>query len=116
MTLLETIRDGAIGTGAPIDEVLQHCLVLASKLRNEQLRDWVRQELNGYDDNEELPSYRVVSVGIRFNAVSPRWKAENQSVPPGSFPERFKDVAYHVRLKQPVAQLQGWADDGDVRL
>jgi len=70
MDSLEQIKEGAVGNEMPLDEVLRRCLILASTLRHEPLKEWARSELNGYLSVDNIPSYRSLNVQIYFNAVS----------------------------------------------
>jgi AbiTii len=48
----------------PIGTLLRKCLVLQQQVKNEKFRAWLDRELDGYDQMEELPPYRV------FNCVN----------------------------------------------
>ena len=60
MSLLKEIIAEAIAKTADVPRMLRLCLVLASKLKHEPLRDWVQHELEGYPPNVHLPCYRVL--------------------------------------------------------
>jgi hypothetical protein len=47
MKLLDEIVDLAIDNQASISVLLRKCLVLAHQLKNDRLRSWVENELNG---------------------------------------------------------------------
>jgi hypothetical protein len=67
MTLLEAIIDAAIDDKVPIGTLLRKCLVLEQQVKNEKFRAWLNKELDGYDREDELPSYRnfrAVSYGL----------------------------------------------------
>jgi transposase InsO family protein len=42
--------------------LLRKCLILAGQLKNERLKTWVNQELNGYDSPETVPEYRKMPI------------------------------------------------------
>ena len=62
MTLLRDIQDAAINSEIDISTVLWQCKVLAVRLGNENFKNWVDQELNGYKIIDNLPDYRILSV------------------------------------------------------
>lgn len=61
-TLLDEIIEFATDNKQPLTVVLRKCLVLAHHLKNERLKAWADQELNGYPLNENLPQYRALST------------------------------------------------------
>jgi AbiTii len=40
--------------------LLRKCRVLASRLQNDELKQWVQSELDGYRDEMEVPEYRHI--------------------------------------------------------
>jgi hypothetical protein len=64
MALVDDIIELASSDKEPIGNVLRKCLILESQFANEAFRAWLDKELDGYDDDEDLPSYRT------FHAVS----------------------------------------------
>jgi len=64
MTLLDDIIEDATDDEVPIGTLLRKCLVLEQSNPNEKFRLWLDKELDGYDKDDELPSYRS------FHAVS----------------------------------------------
>ncbi len=65
--LLDDIIDLTTDNKQPITVLLRKCLVLASQLKNERLKVWANKELNGYDENDNLPPYRVLTTLARGN-------------------------------------------------
>ena len=51
--------------------VLQRTLVIATKLEQIELIEWIKKEINGYFDNlkEEVPKYRYVPGRPRYNSI-----------------------------------------------
>lgn len=77
MSLLEEIRADVVNASMPLPSVLRKAKILAYKLRSDDLKRWVEQELGGYDcDSEQLPIYRrneTFSLGdfvTRFAQIS----------------------------------------------
>src|SRR5438067_1878625 len=62
-SLLDDIINLAIDGKQPLPDILRRCLLLGHDLKNERLRAWANQELNGYDSTNGLPDYRVVLAG-----------------------------------------------------
>lgn len=48
----------------PLSSLLQKCIVLGGKAGSEKMRDWARQELNGYQDFQSIPDYRRLRAQV----------------------------------------------------
>jgi len=59
-SLVEELQRDALDQKVSVTELLQKCLVVATKLGNGEFATWARLELDGYKDTEEVPEYRVV--------------------------------------------------------
>ena len=58
--LLLEIQKEAVDGNTVLSTVLRKCLVLATRLGHQQLKDWAQWELNGYPASSELPDYRIL--------------------------------------------------------
>lgn len=69
--LLEKIIELATDTDKPLSVLLRNCVVLGHELKNDSLKTWANQELNGYTDPQKVPEYRVLYAGATgiFNAA-----------------------------------------------
>ena len=70
-SLLKEIRNAAVDANVPIANVLRKCAVLGTQLKNNELRDWAFQELNGYGSEAEVPDYRRVMAPLTGNLAGP---------------------------------------------
>ena len=71
MGLVDEIIDSAIDNDVALSVILRKCLVVATQLGNDRLKAWVLGELNGYNDDEELPQYRVINVQVKGLLTGP---------------------------------------------
>lgn len=72
---------------------LQELLVIASELKNEKLNRWIKNELNGYSNIEELPEYRKnLPIQIIYSGINGRFRVENQPLPRKAFGEHSKVI------------------------
>lgn len=65
--------------------------VLATRLGNENLLDWVNNELNGYNniDDKDVPSYRIAKANSHCNIQQGNHIEYNTPVPISLLPEEF---------------------------
>jgi hypothetical protein len=107
MDLLDEIVSLSCDSSQPISDVLRKCLVLAYHLKNDRLKEWVEKELNGFAEDDELPSYREVSAiskGFFLGAFGS--EIRNQPIPPGMLKEEHRKFVGTARLVQPIAAYE----------
>ncbi len=67
VSLVEELQKDALNHDIKITELLQKSLVVATKLKLDDLATWVRQELDGYGE-DEVPKYRELHGAVQvFN-------------------------------------------------
>lgn len=69
------ILEGLTTTSYPLEDILLKLKVLAHKLKNKELTDFVNSELQGYNNDDNVPQYRIykgVLMGSVENAVCRR--------------------------------------------
>jgi hypothetical protein len=88
--------------------LLRQCLVLASRLQNDELREWATQELRGYSAGADRPPYRkrfftnvLGNFNGGFGAVM-----KNAGIPQFSVPEPLRDGLFHAEVREGVAQIE----------
>lgn len=67
--LIMEIRQEAISGNKSTLPLLRKCQVLASLLKNADLKQWVARELNGYENVKDLPQYRILKAESIGNFV-----------------------------------------------
>src|SRR6266852_6298234 len=61
--LLEKIIELATEADVSISTLQRRCVVLGDELKNDSLKSWANQELNGYPDPQKVPEYRIMNAG-----------------------------------------------------
>jgi AbiTii len=90
MSLLQQIIDEATSSSTDVTRLLRLCLVLGCRLKNEQLSNWVRRELDGYGSEDELPDYRILPVINRGRFVGRGYQGLVLEVPSYVLPEEAR--------------------------
>ncbi|MFL5764926.1 MAG: hypothetical protein ACJ77K_13360 [Bacteroidia bacterium] len=70
MNLITQIVDDLVNAGVSLDSPLLKTKVLAKRLKNETLLNWVNNELNGYSREITLPKYRKQKATIMGSMVT----------------------------------------------
>jgi len=108
MSLLREIQREAISPTNKVSDLLRKCKILAYRLGNEDFKNWVDSELNGYESLEDLPSYRVynnvASKGHFSGAFGSGMK--NADIPSNCFPRKIRKNLTTVSLIAPIAEIE----------
>jgi hypothetical protein len=91
----------------PVDELLRKALIIATKLRIDDFRAWVQRELNGYDNRNDAPPYRVIPT--RMYQVN-RWRGGLVPVVFGD--SEMEDLICRIPMTQPISEIQALVDRG----
>ena len=67
MSLLREIQDAAVDGTSDLESLLRKCRVLATRLKHDELKNWVTWELDGYPAEVPLPDYRKLHGCHRAN-------------------------------------------------
>jgi hypothetical protein len=107
MKLIGEIIEGATDSKTSIADTLRKCLVLSFKLKNDNLKEWLNKELNGYICKDELPEYRK-SIGIAKGLFLGGFGAQidNQPLSPSVLKEQHRHLARNIDFFQPIASYE----------
>lgn len=117
MGLVQEIEDAAVDASTDVSVVLRKCLLLASRIELPELRTWAEHELNGYPKDADLPPYRVLDAepkgnfagGIPAIGIS---QLTDTPIPLTALPEDFREQFRHVRLHQPISDIEEMVEQG----
>jgi hypothetical protein len=115
MQLLDDVIEYAVDNKQPVAVLLRKCLVLAYQLKNESLKSWVEKELDGYNEDEEVPAYRRINAPAKETFLG-GWGAAlyEQPLPPAVLEEAHRHFALTATLTQPIAayDVNAYRDTG----
>ncbi len=104
--LLDDIIRLAQDDQAPLATILRKCLVLASELKDEQLKNWANQELDGYKGATEVPAYRRHGANAYGHFIGLGWSQHpHHLIPSGVLPKELRHWAESVDVQQSVGSL-----------
>jgi len=116
--LLGQLQADATDSSRPIADVLRMCVRLGSALQSNEIAEWARAELNGYEQPSEIPSYRTLRVAVQADFNGP-WGSgvKNAQLPIWLFEKDEVEDTFNTKLAQPAAALAELAAGGeDIRL
>jgi hypothetical protein len=117
-TLLEEIERDLLN-GKPIADLLRKCLLLAGRSHAKDLRAWARQELRGYDNVDEVPSYRRVPAVIQADGIAGNNLFRGHTIGVSDLPEFVREGGLDntVVFTQGIGELEALtnqrSEDGD---
>lgn len=106
MELLETIINELLDNKSSLSSPLIKTKVLATRIDNPQLLQWVNKELTGYDEEDEIPVYRSYIGGIYGTYLNGSWKFTHQALPTAYLPEDIQDIYKQFEFRESVEALE----------
>lgn len=115
-TLLSSLRERVLDESEPLAGLLRKCLLLGAETGSESLRQWARYELSGYDDDVDVPSYRMLpALPIMVDSINGNTWARGQTFNRLQLPvEAREGVPESFPLRQPVEELERLAGKSSV--
>jgi hypothetical protein len=110
MTLLEDIRDSATDSRIDISTVLRKAKILAARLKNPELQNWVDRELNGYAHADDLPPYRILPAHVEGHLVQGFTHWNHAPIMTSFLPEKLRDWGEKTYLFPPISSIVEGAD------
>ncbi|MFF5079229.1 hypothetical protein ACFY36_19395 [Actinoplanes sp. NPDC000266] len=106
-SLLAQIQAGVLDDGVPLASLLQKCIILGGQADSEKMRDWARQELNGYEA-EPVPSYRRVYTGLSARLTNlAGYNGVTQRISPSAIPAQVREFLQEREIDPEIAILGG---------
>lgn len=108
MRLVDEIIDLASDDDTSVSVLLRKCLILAHRLKNDRLKTWAENELNGYTNADGVPEYRkavVVAKGFFIGRMGAQ--IHNQPLAARVLKPEDRHWALSAALKQPIVAYEG---------
>ncbi|MGY6501829.1 MAG: AbiTii domain-containing protein [Acidimicrobiales bacterium] len=110
-TALAMAIDALSDPAVALADALRRLLVVSRRIDAEDFTSWVRGELNGFAQDDDLPSYRTgegLPIMLRFDG--PLGSSTTRLISPSELPYDLSSVMEDVGLRAPVAELESLAD------
>jgi hypothetical protein len=106
MSLLGDIINELADKNVSLTYPLLKTKILAKRLRNKQLIDWVDKELGVYPNGEEIPDYRKYPAKLTLDATEGPHQFNDYPVPTYLLPDDVRAGICTVEIRQAVAALE----------
>ena len=116
MKLISDIINDLVADGTSAVIPLQKTKILASRIGNKELLNWVNLELGGYPNKESLPSYRKAVGTILGDFINGYNKVTNYPLPLPSFGDDLDEEMRTFLIMNGVATLEQFNASGETSL
>lgn len=106
MTLLDDIIDGSTNSSIAVSDLLRKVQVVATRVGATDVVSWVKQELQGYDNAEDLPAYRVQRTNVTGLFTGPMRSQIRADIPSS---QKF-DEYFIVQMQGPIREIEEFAN------
>lgn len=110
MKLISEIISDLINSEKSIYSPLLKTKVLATKIKNSLLLNWVNHELNGYNI-DEAPDYRRYSCQISGTYINGNYQYNDQPIPTIGLPKNFEELFHQIEFLQSINALEALVTD-----
>lgn len=111
MKLINDIINELVDTEKSISSPLLKTKVLASRLKNSELLNWVTNELKGYENDDELPQYRVYQGTVTGTYINGTMQYNDQPVPTIGMNKELEKLLHSIKFNQSISSLENLISD-----
>jgi|APLak6261678615_1056124.scaffolds.fasta_scaffold00157_27 hypothetical protein len=114
MKLISDIINDLVDCDKSLNSALLKTKVLASRINNKDLSDWIDKESKGYDSENELPDYRKnISTYIKGDYLAGNMKFTNQPIPIIGMNDKYKNILSKVNFPNSILALESLVKDSN---
>lgn len=113
MELVDQIIELLSSDKPSLENALFKAQVLAHRLGEADLKQWVERELKGYPKGAELPAYRMLHLTVMGTCSNGAYRYNEQPLPVMHLDERVRDMLQVKRLSQSISVIEKWAAEED---
>lgn len=97
-----------------LEKSLYRALVIAKQGQNKSLEGWIRNELRGYESDDDLPDYRKTKSSIfRYSGINGTMQVTKASLPIGFIRDEIMDKVESVEYRQGIRQIEDFANSSN---
>jgi hypothetical protein len=111
MKLISNIINELVDSEKSIASPLLKTKVLASRLKNTELLNWVNSELKGYDFEDDLPDYRKCVGQISGTYINGHYQVNDQPLPTAGLNSKLEEAIRSMDFYQSVETLESLKDE-----
>ena len=109
MHLLNEIIDTLSSNEPRLENALYKAQVLAHRLGEVEMKNWVVSELKGYGDKSDLPQYRILPVTVMANLSNGVVRYSEHVLPLRLADPRVRERLENKHLTESIAVIEQWS-------
>ena len=111
-SLVHELQREAMNPDSRLTDILRKALVVASKLKVEDFKEWIESEMKGYQDGKKIPAYRKVNGQVKARNPYHGW------IPVIVQDAEISELISNRTIGQPISELESLCqqneDGGDL--
>lgn len=112
MKIIDEIIELLSSESPNLNNALFKTKVLLHNLGEKEIIKWVNYEINGYENEEDLPDYRILNdLSVYGDVTNGQVLHQNYPIPIMGLEEKMRQDLEKTNLKQSVAVLESYAQD-----
>jgi hypothetical protein len=104
--LLDEIIAGLGDEKSSLTDALLKTKILLHQIGKKELVGWVNNELNGYPESSDLPSYRILQSQVLANVSNIAWRLERQPIPIRHLDKEYRCSLEKAQFHQSLAVIE----------
>lgn len=114
MDLVTQIINDLIDQNSSLNGALLKTKVLAKRLENEELLNWVNYEISGYPNDSQLPEYRKnIWNALKGNMLNGRMKYTDIEIPTAGLNKELEKILRYTNFKESVTSLENLSEQSN---
>ena len=104
---MKSLTDMAGDLSTPTAQVLTALRIVATRAEVSELADWTTKELEGYEETDELPKYRIWSLSIVGSVYNPvQGFFSNVDISHLALPKEVKEGIENYKCRQGISEIE----------
>lgn len=101
--LIKKLTNGDVS----LENALERLLIITNELGDAKVKNWILNEIKGYDKKKTLPNYRKnQSMNIKYDGRNGNVQVENAPLPITHFPKEVQDQISKVNIIEGISVVE----------
>ena len=102
MSIILKLQKKCLDKNESLQDLLREALVISTKLKLYDFKEWINSELEGYSEN--IPNYRIINVQLKFFNPYHGWLD-------AIVDDKFEDILRKTNISQPISEIEKTISD-----
>ena len=85
-----------------IEQAFETLDLLLEDIKDKKIKKWLDNEINGYQNEKDIPQYRILEANVKGNYIAGRFQCKNHDIP--LKPEKVNEFT-KIKISQPISQI-----------